>query len=192
MHTPPPPPASFDPVIPPQPAPPGPYVSAGTELTVVLSDDVGTESSAEGESFGAVLAKDLFSPDGTLLVPRGAFVEGKVVRVESGRSPLLALDFTAIETPAGPADVVAMLHDAERVALPNRDEVYDPVDSPYDAFFSAWYLPGPLGQAAPPESTSYGDFYDVHDGTIEVPAGTRLRLELTRHLILPGASAERP
>lgn len=94
---------------PPQPAPaPAPSrprvvrhpVPAGTTFGVSLNQQLSTSDNPVGSTFTATLSEAIRAPDGTMLIPAGATVQGRVVEsVESGRAgeeASLAIDFTSI------------------------------------------------------------------------------------------------
>ena len=164
-----------------------PFVQAGTELTLTILDPVGT-SSRVGTTVRARVDEDLSASDGRLVVPRGSLVEGKVARADAEPVPVLALDFIRVSTPHGPAPLSAKLHRAERIAIGDDGEIYEPMSSPYDALFTAAYPPGPSGYAAPGASVYYHDHYDEDAGAIQLPKGARLHLELSAPLV-PDVSA---
>lgn len=164
-----------------------PFVQAGTELTLVMRDAIGTQMSIEGTPFTATVERDVLASDGTVIVPAGSTVNGKVARVDSGITPVLALDFRSIGTRWGNADISAKLKGAERVSFAGRDETYDPYDAThYDAYF---YPPGavsyPAGVMPPGHPLGYYDYYDENTREIRLPAGARVRVELTRPIIPP-------
>ena len=68
------PPAQPEPPAPPQPV----IVSAGTTLTVRLTDDLGSKTSQTGQTFAATVDKDVIV-DGQTAIPSGANVVGAVV-----------------------------------------------------------------------------------------------------------------
>jgi hypothetical protein len=75
------PPAPAAPVAPPPPPPPTTAVlKEGTVLDIRLLDDISTARNKQGDSFAAVLDRDL-EVDGKLLAPKGAKVTGKLTEV---------------------------------------------------------------------------------------------------------------
>ena len=153
----------------------------GARLTVVLDEPV-SSSSKLGRSVRAHVEDDVHAADGTLVIRSGAPVAGRIAAVRAGRAPLLALDFVSVQTTNGPASISAMLSGAERVSVLDTGDTYEPRSSTYDAFFSAWYLPGPAGYSAPTAGTYGADYYDEEERTIRLPSGARLGLELTQPL----------
>lgn len=90
----------------PAPAPPaGPRivqmpVPSGTTLALRMNQELSTRSTRAGDGFTASLAEAVYAADGTLLIPAGATVRGRVVEsVESaraGQTPSLRLAFESV------------------------------------------------------------------------------------------------
>lgn len=177
----------------------GPYVPAGTQFAVSMQDTVGTQTSYEGTPFTATVVRPLLAGDGSVVVPQGATVHGRVANVDSGMSPVLLLDFDTIETQWGDAPISAKLQDAQKVTFPGNDEVYDPAYGydDYGYYDAAFYSPG-IG-TYPYYGGYYGGvtpyyqpigFYDYNAREIRVPAGATLQLELTRPILPPGSEVQ--
>ncbi len=75
-------------------------VAAGTTFTVRLDESLSTRSHPTGSTFTATLSEPILAANGTLLIPAGATVQGRVVDSrESGRAgeeAQLAIEFTSI------------------------------------------------------------------------------------------------
>jgi hypothetical protein len=75
-------------------------VPAGTTFGVRLNESLSTNSHAVGSTFTATLAEAILAPNGTVLIPSGAAVRGRVVESrESGRAGQdahISVEFTSI------------------------------------------------------------------------------------------------
>jgi hypothetical protein len=99
----------------PQPAPPAPTpapvapvgprvvqmpVSAGTTLALRMNQELSTQSARPGQSFTATLTEPVYAADGTLLIPSGATVRGRVtdagVSERAGQTAYINLAFESI------------------------------------------------------------------------------------------------
>ncbi len=76
------PPQTPAPAQPEPPAPPQPIVvSAGTALTIRLTEELGSKTSQAGQTFGATVDKDVIV-DGQTAIPAGSSVTGKVLTAQ--------------------------------------------------------------------------------------------------------------
>lgn len=139
----------------------------GTELTIALIDELGTDWSVEHQLFRAVLLSDVTASDGSVVVRAGTPLYGVVTRVRSGKDAMLAIDIPGVTTASGkPAPFSAKLKDA-------------PSDFPgADAALTR-------SRAGTERYTGKNSYDDPRTSEIRVPRGSRLRLELTRPLVLP-------
>lgn len=140
----------------------------GTELTVALLDELGTDWSVAHQIFRAVLVSDVTASDGSVVVRAGTPLYGVVTRARGGEEPLLALDFPAVTTASGkPSPLAAKLKDASS-------------DTPgEDALLTKGRASGATAHAGG------GGYDDSLTHLIRIPRGGRLRLQLTRPLVLP-------
>lgn len=65
----------------------GPEVMAGTRLNLVSDIQLSTDESVEGDPVIATVTEDLLAPDGMVLIPEGARLLGRVVRLASSTGP---------------------------------------------------------------------------------------------------------
>jgi hypothetical protein len=91
----------------PAPAPAQPRVvsypvPAGTTFGVRLNEQLSTRSHQVGSSFTATLTEAILAPNGTVLIPAGATVRGRVVEsresARAGQDAHLAIEFTSISS----------------------------------------------------------------------------------------------
>lgn len=75
-------------------------VAAGTTFDVLLDREISTRSHRPGDRFTAKLAADVASPDGKVLIPAGAAVEGEVTAAqaskEAGQQATITLAFQTL------------------------------------------------------------------------------------------------
>jgi hypothetical protein len=94
-----------EPSAPAAPAPSRPVVRsapAGTEFAVNLDEQLSTHGSAVGESFSATLSEAILASDGSVLIPAGATVNGRVTESrassKAGEDAVLRVTFTSISS----------------------------------------------------------------------------------------------
>jgi hypothetical protein len=91
--------ASTAPAAPTEPARPG-FVPAGSPLQVRLNQQLGTQTSHEGDRFTATVQSALTAPDGAVVVPAGTVVTGKISQLHRservGDQAAIGLDFDSI------------------------------------------------------------------------------------------------
>ena len=160
----------------------GPFVAAGTPLTVSMDTPLDTMSSAAGQSFTATVQTPLRSADGAIIVPQGAKVHGVLASSGTVDHPRLRLDLQSVDTADGSAPIQASVRHASRTDYAGPTEFAptgdDPFLYPYDS--AAWGWWGPMGG---------GPLYDSYTPTeIRVPRGASMQLVLTRPLIPPGSA----
>ena len=75
-------------------------VPAGTNFAVRMNQELSTRSATPGQTFTATLSEPLLADDGTVLVPAGATVRGRVTESSksgrSGQQAQLRIDFTSV------------------------------------------------------------------------------------------------
>jgi hypothetical protein len=75
---------------------------AGTEFAVNLDEQLSTHGSAVGESFSATLSEAILASDGSVLIPAGATVNGRVTESrassKAGEDAVLRVTFTSISS----------------------------------------------------------------------------------------------
>lgn len=92
------------PAPPPAPAPaPEPVVRmvpSGTSFAIRLNETLSTETNAVGDGFTATVADPIVGPDGTVLIPAGAVVRGRVTAVNKSdnisETAVIKLAFEAV------------------------------------------------------------------------------------------------
>ena len=84
----------------PQPRPVTLTVPTGTQFAIRLEDELSTETNQPGDPFTAVLDDPIVSADGTVLIPAGAKVRGRVTAAEKsdrvGETAVIKVAFEAI------------------------------------------------------------------------------------------------
>lgn len=82
-------------------SPVGGRVPAGTTIWLTLDERISAEDSQVGDRFTARVAQDIVSPDGEMLIPRGARVEGRIVELReserAGDPAVVGLELQSIE-----------------------------------------------------------------------------------------------
>lgn len=159
-----------------------PFVQAGTKVTLTMQNGVGTDTSEPGQIFRATVDRDLSSPGGVVVVPRGSIVQGHVARVKRGGTPVLALDFDTVQTGAGEAALQAKLKGAETVKSKGLAQVYDPYLTTYGP---SSYATGVVYSSGPTPIPLPYEYYSVPTREIGVPAGGTITIELTRAIVPP-------
>jgi hypothetical protein len=75
-------------------------VPAGTNFSVRMDRELSTRTASVGETFTATLSQALLAADGTMLVPAGATVRGRVTQASksgrAGEQAQLRIDFTSV------------------------------------------------------------------------------------------------
>ena len=75
-------------------------IPAGSQLTTTLDQTLGTSTSKVGDEFTATVARSLYASDGSVVVPAGAKIEGRVTARDDSDHPgdpaLLRLAFDRI------------------------------------------------------------------------------------------------
>jgi hypothetical protein len=88
----------------PKPAPPPEpvtaIVAAGTSFDVTVDDTLSTKKNKVGDTFTARVAADVTAPDGAVLIPAGAVLNGAVTQVqastETGREAVIGVAFQSV------------------------------------------------------------------------------------------------
>jgi hypothetical protein len=151
----------------------GPYAPAGSKLTVVLDATLSAVSPPR-EPFTATTESELLTADGRVLVRAGARVTGHVVGAKDGGRPQLVLAFDTVETPLGSSPIVATILDVKAMRSPASNRRVE-----------REFLSSPSTPAPPPNVPITSPFPDTPPAVL--PTGARLRLELTRPLVLSGS-----
>jgi hypothetical protein len=74
-------------------------------FTVRMIDPLSSETAVPGRVFTARLRDPLIAPNGDKIAPAGGIVTGRIVAVERGDNPRLALAFETLETYEGVAAI---------------------------------------------------------------------------------------
>ncbi len=165
----------------------GSFVQAGTMFRARLDDPIGTQLSKRGDAFTATVVEPLVDAHGTVIVDRGAKLEGRIADLDSGSStPTIRLRFTGIHPANGGASIplaariVRIQHTDYAGASSTPIYTADPssVGDPFISYDTI--LMSPEGTAA------------IYPTEIEVPMGSAMTLELTRPLLAPGATWAAP
>jgi hypothetical protein len=149
----------------------GPYVPAGTELTVTLDTKLSATGSVTGEPFTATADSTAMGTDGHPLVVPGAPIHGHVASVASGDRPQIVLVFDTVQTRLGLSPMVATVLDVQEARTPTAVVEQQLLSSP--------------ATTRPPEGVPITTRF-TSENDVVLPEGTRLRLELTRSLFPPG------
>jgi hypothetical protein len=158
----------------------GPYVPAGTDVVIILQQELGTATTPIGTAFEARVKDQLTTRNGHILVPPGALVRGKVVDVDRGVQPSMKLDFRTIGTTEGEVPIAATVKRAQEYVWIDPKFVYDPFVG-YEAilhhpvYHAGFVPPVPAPSGLKPQA--------VHSGEFALPVGTGLTLTLTRPLL---------
>ena len=104
---------------------------ASLRIDLTLDSDVDPEKAALGDSIRAIIARPVQNA-GQLIVPEGAIVHGRVVRLERADQPfdhyIVGLEFHTLETADGRVDFFATMQDAGPVpGLLRQAKHLDPV-----------------------------------------------------------------
>jgi hypothetical protein len=156
-----------------------PYVPKGTEFMVSLDQTIGTADSKAGDRFTGRLLGPLRAASGEIVVPSGAWIEGRVTRVDPDYLPDLRVMFTRIDSTAGPLPIHATIRHAGKYAWANPHAVYDPEGLGHDAIL---YHP-----QVNPGAPAIGGGPSEHvqsDPQIRLPKGAELDLILARPLVI--------
>lgn len=133
-----PPPATPPPATPP-PAPPAPppapvrrtvteTATVGTSVSLTLDETLSTETNQVGESFTATVASPVYASNGTIVIPAGARVRGRITQVQksgrAGETALLGLAFETVsfDGESYPLDATVTQADPERVSRSSTGE----------------------------------------------------------------------
>jgi hypothetical protein len=156
-----------------------PYVPKGTEFMVSLDQTIGTADSSAGDRFTGRLLGPLRATNGEIVVPRGAWIEGRITRVDPDYLPDLRVMFTRVDSTAGPLPIHATIRHAGKYAWANPHAVYDPEGLGHDAIL---YHP-----QVGPGAAAIGGGPSEHvrsEPQIRLPKGAELDLILARPLVV--------
>jgi hypothetical protein len=166
----------------------GAYAPSGTRIAVRLDQSLSTETALRGQTFTARLLTPVRANDGRIIAREGATVAGVVAGVRRGRSPIIEVEFTRIDTDSGPASLTVAVRDADRVIYRGDSNAPMPSVSYYQS--TAVYTPtfgGPFQYSNGPADSSYGTpVYVGPPREVRLDRGATLQLQLTRPLIAPG------
>jgi hypothetical protein len=127
-------------------------VPEGTRLTATLDHALGTRSSTAGEVFTAHVSQAVSSCDADVIA-KGAVMRGRVVEVQRGDRPQLAIAALDVDTMRGPAPLHVVIRSVAGRGLEEEEH-------PFRAFVL-------YGREVPPETE------------IEIPEGSEIVLELS-------------
>lgn len=92
-------------------------VAAGTRLTAVVDSDISTRTHETGSGFHVRVAESVHAPDGAVLVPEGALLEGRIAEARRSGGPdeeaVLVLDFEHLVIEGERTPLYATLAEAE-------------------------------------------------------------------------------
>jgi hypothetical protein len=164
----------------------GPFVQAGTILTMRLDEPIDSFYTPPGTHFTGTVVTPLRGPDGRELVPYGAKVHGTVASVGDPEIPRLRVDLQNIDTVAGTVPLRAAVRRALHYdwAGPPTPEPYASYIYPYDflEYGSDTSAPG----TSPPGHRVEGATM-MQPREVRVPAGALVQVQLVDPLMLPGA-----
>ena len=135
----------------------GPYVPAGTRFTVELSEPLASEPGLNGKQLLLNIRDNLNAPDGTNVVPRGAFIHATVVRAAGPPNASVMIDLTTVRTMDGDVPIAARLDGKDESA---DHTVYDfqltpPPESTAIALAAGARLPLVLTRPLVPPGSTY-------------------------------------
>jgi hypothetical protein len=160
----------------------GPFVQAGMELQATLDQPLSTQTSRPGEIFTARVEEPLISPDGEVIVPRGAMIIGHVVKVQSGPARLVvAMD--RIQTNQGPAPLQARIKHADKQSYLAGAR---PSGMLGDFGYPGMSTLTPSASIVPFGPNAYGYTSPTVVGELRLRRGAPLRMVLTRPIVPPG------
>src|SRR5262249_54506236 len=140
-----------------------------------------------GERFTGKLLGSLTATNGQIVVPRGAWIEGRIVRVDPDFLPTVRVAFTRIDSTSGPLALRATVRGVSGTyAWANPHAIYDPEGLGYDAIL---YHPRAIGISTDGRSYVGGGPTPPNAGVdpseLELPKGAELDLVLARPLEIP-------
>jgi hypothetical protein len=165
----------------------GPYVPKGTRFAVRTVARIDSGTSHIDDAFEGLLVEPLRDNGGNIIANRGDHVIGRVSQVQSGRYPLIVLDFDGIRTSYGFRPLSVRVDDAQRVYYTGAEREILPPSGPY--FGTAVYTPT-MGR---PFSMADGDLnggittpesYVGRPRNVRIEPGGLVTLQLTRPLVL--------
>lgn len=167
------------------PAAPG-VVPAGTTMTARLDQPLGTETSRVGDVFSATLDAPVVATDGSVVVPAGAVVSGRVTQLKPskrvGDQASIALDFDSIRVGGESSPLDANVVDTKVKAKGGRTAKGAGIGAAAGAVLGG-IIGGNLGGAVVGGLVGAGTGTLIGLGTGDVspnlPAGTELSLRTT-------------
>jgi hypothetical protein len=173
----------------------GPSLSIGTHVVVRLDEPIDTETSRAGQLFRASVDRDVRSPQGALLVARGASLVGHVVSVGTPFEPKIRLSLDTITTVNGLAAIQAAVRHAQRTTYPgpeaaptNGDTLCHGSATETDPFCDSYlYRIDTDGYS----DHGFGETPPTDDRPVEIrlPRGARIELVLTQPVVPPEAQS---
>ncbi len=148
-------------------------VPAGTMFTVRMIDPLSSETAVPGRVFTARLRDPLIVPNGREIAPAGGIVTGRIVAVQRGDNPRLALAFETLETYEGVAAISTRAEPA--VKAPVDLSELRPGEAGADLVLRPKYE-GAIGGGPSAESGRTAP-------SVNVPKDTELDLFLTQPLV---------
>lgn len=167
----------------------GPYVPAGTLLTVRADQPLDTYYTAPGSTFTATVVTPLRDPGGRVLVPEGAKVHGTFVSYGRPDEPRVRVALQSIDTVEGTVPLQAAVRRAQHVDWTGPPELTprQAYQFPYDFLEYGNETAGP----SDPNQPTLG--YEIEQPRqVHVPSGALLDLQLVGPLALPGARVVHP
>jgi hypothetical protein len=159
----------------------GPFAQAGATFHVKLDGPIGTQLSKPGDTFTATITEPIVDEGGSVIVPAGAKLHGRIADVSRGVAPKLRLSFSRVDTIDGAGiPIDARIMKTQRVT----------------------YAGEPLYASYPADPSAVGDPWMTYDSVlsyeasaeplysreIEIPMGSDMILQLTRPLLAPGSA----
>jgi hypothetical protein len=142
-------------------------------FTVRTIDPLSSETAVPGRVFTARLRDPLIAPNGDKIAPAGGIVTGRIVAVERGEKPRLALTFETLETYEGVAAISTWAEPA--VKRPVDLSELPPGEAGADVVLRPKYE-GAIGGGPSAESGRTPP-------SVNVPKDTELELILTQPLV---------
>jgi len=167
-------------------APRGAHIEAGTKFSGTLNAELSTLRSRDGDRFTITLDENVLANDGSIALPRGSTLYGRVVRVDARKDrsagdepPRLAIAIERVTTDRRGADFNAAIIDANGYATVG---LADP-SKPHDSVFSPPI--GPKASFGGGPRTYEGDNAVAPNYQVTIPEGTRLLLIISEPTAIP-------
>jgi hypothetical protein len=82
-----------------------PYAASGTSFNARIDQPLDTRIASAGEHISATLIQPIKGSDGSVLVPEGTRIEGKIASIEHTDGPHMTLTFDTLQLKGGTAPV---------------------------------------------------------------------------------------